>query len=62
LNSASNNKKQENSDNPSGPYAIAGSIAATMRNSPTKLMSNLSKPPLCNPFEAIFAPPPAYLG
>ncbi len=41
-NKASNNKKQDNADNPSGPYAAAGSIATTMRNLPTKLMGDLS--------------------
>jgi hypothetical protein len=41
-NTGSNNKKQDNVDDPSGPYAIAGSIVATMRNPPTKLIGNLS--------------------
>ncbi len=36
------NKKQDNADNPSGPYAAASSIVATMRNPPTKLIGNLS--------------------
>ncbi len=42
LNTASKNKKQDNADDPSGPYAADGSITATMRNPPTKLMGNLS--------------------
>ena len=40
-NTASNNKKQDNADDPSGPYAAAGS-PTTMRNPPTQLMGNLS--------------------
>jgi hypothetical protein len=35
-------KEQDNANNQSGPYAAAGSITATMRNPPTKLMGNLS--------------------
>jgi hypothetical protein len=42
LNTASNNKKQDNTDNPSGPYVAAGSITTTTRNLPTKLMGDLS--------------------
>jgi hypothetical protein len=33
-------KKHDNADGPSGPYAAAGSVAATMGTLPTKLMGN----------------------
>jgi hypothetical protein len=35
-------KKQDNADGPSGPYAAAGSVPATMGILPTKLMVNFA--------------------
>jgi hypothetical protein len=51
-------KKHVNADGPSGPYAAAGSVAATFGTLPTKLMGNLPQPPLRTHLETIFAPPP----
>jgi hypothetical protein len=55
-------KKQDNADNPSDPYAAAVSIAATMSNPLTKLMGHLSQPLLRTPLKEIFALLPARLG